>query len=112
MDKGIGNLDSLYREVIMDHYKNPSNFGPLANPSVEAESFNPLCGDRVKVSLKLGPKNTVTNCNFEGEGCAICMASASIMTEEVLGKNVEAAKLSIQNFRGLMAGKVNEESVD
>ncbi|MCO5144051.1 MAG: SUF system NifU family Fe-S cluster assembly protein [Oligoflexia bacterium] len=104
MDKGIGGLDALYREVIMEHHRYPRNKEVLADADFKLEGFNPLCGDRIELFVKLDG-GTIKNCCFEGEGCSICMASASMMTEEVLGKSKEEACAYIESFRMAMKGE-------
>ena len=106
-------LDNLYKDVILDHHKDPRNFGPLAGAQVVREGFNPLCGDRVSVSVKLDPTGSrIDGCGFQGQGCSICLASASIMTEEVSGRTVREAKEKIREFRDLMLGKRRPEEFE
>lgn len=103
IDRGVGGLDALYREVILDHHRSPRNFGVL-NGIKPIEGFNPLCGDRIEIYAKVeGGK--LAQCNFAGEGCSICMASASMMTEELLGKSVEDTKMFIEAFRKSLKGE-------
>ena len=97
-------LRSLYQEVILDHYKRPRNFGPLAGADHSAEGYNPLCGDQVKVSVRL-EGDRVADARFEGAGCAISTASASLMTEAVKGKTLAEAEALFQRFHGLVSGK-------
>ena len=97
-------LRQLYQEVILDHYKKPRNFGPLQDADHSAEGYNPLCGDQVKVSVRL-EDGKVADAHFEGAGCAISTASASLMTEAVKGKTVEEAEELFQRFHGLVSGK-------
>jgi nitrogen fixation NifU-like protein len=78
-------LTDLYRDVILDHNRRPRNFGPLDEANALAEGFNPLCGDRLTVRLNLAD-GRIENIRFEGQGCAISTASASLMTEAVKGK--------------------------
>ena len=78
-------LTDLYRDVILDHNRRPRNFGPLEHANALAEGFNPLCGDRLTVRLNLAD-DRIENIRFEGQGCAISTASASLMTEAVKGK--------------------------
>ena len=75
----------IYREIILDHYKHPRNFGSLANPDVKIEEGNVTCGDRIVMEIKLNKKKEIEDIRFSGEGCAISMASASMLTEVVLG---------------------------
>lgn len=82
-------MDDLYRENILDHYKQPRNFSPpapeLEGHDLEFEDFNPLCGDELKVQIKVGEDDRVTEVRFSGHGCAISQASASMVSEEVIG---------------------------
>jgi nitrogen fixation NifU-like protein len=78
-------LTDLYRDVILDHNRRPRNFGPLEQANALAEGFNPLCGDRLTLRLNLAD-DRIENIRFEGQGCAISTASASLMTEAVKGK--------------------------
>ena len=99
----FNNLDTLYRQVIMDHYKNPRNKGTLDN-GLTLEMNNPTCGDRIQLHFII-EEGTVTDAKFEGEGCSISLASASMMTQVVKGKSVEEAlKLSLY-FSNMMLGK-------
>jgi nitrogen fixation NifU-like protein len=82
-------MDDLYREEILQHYKRPRNWGPMEDPDLEAEDHNPLCGDQLKVMLKLGADNTIEEIRFDGHGCAISQASASMASEEVKGMKVD-----------------------
>jgi nitrogen fixation NifU-like protein len=83
-------LTDLYRDVILDHNRKPRNFGPLEQANALAEGFNPLCGDRLTVRLNLAD-DRIENIRFEGQGCAISTASASLMTEAVKGKTRDEA---------------------
>jgi nitrogen fixation protein NifU and related proteins len=96
----------LYQEVILDHNKKPRNYGALAEPSHKAEGLNPLCGDHIWVSLRLQGE-LVESIRFEGDGCAICKASASMMTTTVKGKSVEYAERLVQEFRDMATGKLD-----
>ncbi|HWH93808.1 MAG TPA: iron-sulfur cluster assembly scaffold protein [Baekduia sp.] len=82
-------MDDLYREEILQHYKRPHNWGPMEAPDLEAEDHNPLCGDQLKVMLKVGDDGRVSEVRFEGHGCAISQASASMASDEVVGMPVE-----------------------
>ncbi len=81
----FNNLDTLYRQVIMDHYKNPRNRGSLDNGSVTIDMNNPTCGDRIELHLQIDD-GIVQDAKFEGEGCSISMSSASMMTQAIKGK--------------------------
>ena len=87
-------MDDFYRDYILDHYRNPRNFGSLERADVEAEDLNPLCGDQIRMELKLDD-GVVSDVRFSGKGCAISQASASMLTEKVKGMKLEdVAKLS------------------
>ena len=81
-------MDDLYREQILEHYKQPHNWGELDDADLEFEDFNPLCGDELKVQLKVGEDQTITDVRFSGHGCAISQASASMASDEVIGMPV------------------------
>ncbi len=81
-------MDDLYRENILEHYKQPRNFGELENPDLEFEDNNPLCGDELKVQLKVDDDGRIADVRFSGHGCAISQASASMASDEVIGMPV------------------------
>ena len=101
------NLKDLYQEIILDHGKNPRNLGRTENFNKDAKGFNPLCGDRVHVYLKLNENKKVEDISFEGQGCAISMASASIMTDLIKGKEEKEAKEIISDFLDMIKEKEN-----
>ena len=82
-------MDDLYRQNILDHYKQPRNFGELPEADLEFEDNNPLCGDELKVQLAVGDDGRITDVRFSGHGCAISQASASMASEEVVGMPVD-----------------------
>jgi nitrogen fixation NifU-like protein len=82
-------MDHLYREEILQHYKRPHNWGPMDAPDLEAADHNPLCGDQLKVMLKVGDDGRVAAVRFEGHGCAISQAAASMASDEVKGMPVD-----------------------
>jgi len=82
-------MDDLYRENILQHYKNPSNWGELESPDLEFFDSNPLCGDELRVQLHTDADGTITEVRFSGHGCAISQASASMASEEIVGMKVE-----------------------
>ena len=82
-------MDDLYREEILSHYKRPRNWGPLEGADLEFEDTNPLCGDELKVMFKVDADKRVTDVRFDGHGCAISQASASMASEELVGKTVD-----------------------
>ena len=85
-------MEDLYRENILDHYQNPRNYGTLNDPDISYEDDNPLCGDVIRIDIKLDDENRISQVAFSGEGCAISQASASMLTEEVLGKSLDEVK--------------------
>jgi nitrogen fixation NifU-like protein len=84
-------MDDMYREQILEHSKYPHNFGSLESPSVSHEELNPLCGDKVRLDLQIAD-GVITDVRFSGRGCAISQASASLLTDELIGMPVESAK--------------------
>ena len=96
-------LSDLYQEVILDHNKTPRNFGPLEGADRHADGHNPLCGDQLRVYLALDG-DTVSDVHFEGSGCAISKASASLMTEAVKGKSKSEVETMFKAFHDLMTG--------
>ena len=96
------NLKELYQELILEHGKNPRNLGKTENFNKDAKGNNPLCGDNVHVYLKLNNQRKVEDISFEGSGCAISMASASIMTDLIKGKSDNEAKEIIEDFLGMI----------
>ena len=96
------NLKELYQDIILEHGKSPRNFGKCNGYNHEAKGHNPLCGDQVQVYLKLNEKKNVEEVTFEGSGCAISMASTSIMTELVKGKSFDIAKKIIDEFLNMV----------
>jgi nitrogen fixation NifU-like protein len=97
-------LRDLYQEVIFDHNRTPRNFHKLAGANRQAEGFNPLCGDQLTVYLKVDDRGVIEDVSFEGRGCAISTASASIMTETLKGKTVQQADALFANFHRLVTG--------
>ena len=99
------NLKELYQEIILEHGKNPRNLRKTEGFNKDAKGNNPLCGDNVHVYLKLNGQKIVEDASFEGSGCAISMASASIMTDLIKGKNEHEAKDIIEDFLGMIKEK-------
>ena len=95
-------LKQLYQDIILEHGKSPRNFGKCDGYNHVAKGHNPLCGDQVQVYLKLNDKKKVENLTFEGSGCAISMASTSIMTELVKGKSIDSSKNIISAFLNMI----------
>jgi len=96
-------LDDLYQELILDHYRRPRNRGRLEDASGRAEGYNPLCGDRVTVFVKLDG-DVVRDVKFEASGCAISTAAASLMSEAVRGKSLAEARALFRKFHGMVTG--------
>jgi len=98
-------LKELYQEIILDHGKNPRNKGKCNGYSHNAQAHNPLCGDKVHVYLKLDSEKKVVDMSFEGEGCAISLASASILTETLKGKDLSFTKKVTEDFLNMVTNK-------
>jgi len=105
-------LKELYKDIILEHGKSPRNFGKCEKHTHEAKGHNPLCGDQVQIYLKLNNKKKVENLTFEGSGCAISIASTSIMTELVKGKTIEVAKKIIIHFLDMIKNTPEIKSKD
>ena len=99
------NLKELYQEIILDHGKNPRNLRKTDNFNKDAKGHNPLCGDKVHIYLKLDENKKVEDISFEGEGCAISMASASIMTDLIKGKKENEVKEIVSDFLKMIKEK-------
>jgi nitrogen fixation NifU-like protein len=101
-------LEDLYREIILDHYRNPRNRGELESPpAVRAEGFNPLCGDEVVVYVNVG-NGVVSDLKISGQGCSISQSSASMMSAAVKGKTLVQARSTIRAFRAMMSVHVQQ----
>tara|TARA_B100000945_G_scaffold40128_1_gene26969 strand:+ start:180 stop:653 length:474 start_codon:yes stop_codon:yes gene_type:complete len=99
------NLKELYQEIILDHGKNPRNLRSIDNFNKDAKGHNPLCGDKVHIYLKLNNKKKIEDISFEGSGCAISMASASIMTDLFKGKEEKEVKEIVDDFLDMIKEK-------
>ena len=95
-------LKELYQEIILDHGKNPRNFGKCKDFTSDAKGHNPLCGDKVHIYAQLNKDKKILNLSFEGEGCAISLASASILTDILKGKDFNVAKKILENFINML----------
>lgn len=96
-------MDDMYRELIIDHYKNPRHHGSLDPADVSYEDDNPLCGDRLRIDLRINGDNQVVEAAFSGQGCAISQASASMLMEEIQGQALdEIKKLSKDDVLGML----------
>ena len=100
----MGNLDELYKEVILDHYRSPRNKGRLDPHDVSLERNNPLCGDEIELFVRYDG-DTIEGIAFEGKGCSISQASASMMTEKVQGLSVKDATSLAESIKSMMAGE-------
>ncbi|MFJ7971613.1 Fe-S cluster assembly sulfur transfer protein SufU [Psychrobacillus sp. NPDC096389] len=105
------NLDQLYRQVIMDHYKNPRNKGSIEDGALTIDMNNPTCGDRIHLTLQV-EDGVVQNAKFDGEGCSISMSSASMMTQAIKGKKIDEALQLSHIFSDMMLGKEYDDSID
>ena len=111
-------LRELYQEIILDHGRHPRHFGQLETANREADGHNPLCGDKVRVYLKLSDNHLIEDVMFDGRGCAISIASASMMTELLSGKTVDEGKRLMNAFLDMVKGEeasfegVDEDDLD
>lgn len=108
----LDDLRELYQEVILDHGKSPRNFRDVEDATSHAHGANPLCGDQLVVYLKLGDGERIEDVSFVGKGCAISVASASMMTEMVMGKTVNEAKDMFRRFHEMCTGDDSGSDVD
>ncbi len=97
-------LDDLYREIILDHYAHPRNRGRLPDADISVEGANPLCGDELSIFVRL-EDGVITDVRFEGRGCSISQASASMMTGEMRGKTLAEARDLVESFKAMMHGQ-------
>jgi nitrogen fixation NifU-like protein len=105
----MSELSELYQQVILDHNKKPRNFHKLENANRTAEGYNPLCGDQLNVYVEL-ENEQIKDIGFEGSGCAISKASASMMTQSVKGKSKPEAEQLFDEFHRMATGELDEES--
>ena len=99
----MNDLDTLYQEVVLDHKRHPHHFGPLPGANREAKGYNPLCGDAITLRLRESA-GRIEDVAFEGEGCAICVASASMLTDAVLGRSLGEARHTMQATQRMLSG--------
>ena len=104
----MSELDELYQEVILDHNKSPRNFRAMDHANRKAEGYNPLCGDHVTVFVQL-ENGVIQDISFQGSGCAISKASASLMTAELKGKNESAAQTLFENVHKMLTGDASDD---
>ena len=107
----MSDLRELYQEVILDHSRRPKNVGVLPGADHTAEGYNPLCGDRLSVSLKMDG-DVITDVRFQGSGCAISRASASLMTDSVKGKSVPEMQRLFEQFHQMVTGEADPPPID
>ena len=101
-------MSSIYSEIILDYYRHPRNKGQLENPQVHAKDSNPLCGDVIEIQMILNGDDTVKDVKYNGQGCAISQASASMLTELVKGKSLdEVRKISKEDILSLIGGELS-----
>jgi nitrogen fixation NifU-like protein len=91
-ENGTDRRQKLYSDTLLDHFRNPRNYGSLPSPDTAYEEFNPLCGDRIRIELRISD-NHIAEARFVGDGCAICIAAASLLTELVLGVEIAPGAL-------------------
>jgi nitrogen fixation NifU-like protein len=104
-------LEDLYREIILDHYRNPRNRGELDSPPAErAEGFNPLCGDEIVIYFDVDADGTITDIKITGQGCSISQSSASMMSAAVKGKTLDEVRDLTRAFKAMMS--IHESSLD
>jgi len=107
----MADMRNLYQEVILDHNRKPRNYGALADADRTAHGHNPLCGDHYTLYIKLSADGgTIERVGFDGEGCAISKAAASLMTTRIKGKPIDQALALVDQFRNLVTGKLDPET--
>jgi len=106
----MSRANELYQQVILDHNKNPRNFRVLPDATNVCEGHNPLCGDHITVYLKLGPGDSMEEAAFQGSGCAISKASASMMTTFVKGKKLDVVRQAFGEFHAMVKGEMDPQS--
>jgi nitrogen fixation protein NifU and related proteins len=107
----MSDFSDLYQDLILDHQKNPRNFGELAGANHHADGFNPLCGDKISLGLKVNGEGLIEDLKFKGSGCAISKASASMMTVALKGKKIAEAEKMFNEFHDMVMGKDNIKPV-
>lgn len=103
------NLRNLYQEVILDHNKKPRNFGEVEGANKHAHGDNPLCGDKYDITVLVDDEGIIQDVAFQGEGCAISKAAASMMTQHIKGESVEYAETLVEEFRNMLTGELDPE---
>ncbi|MFZ0389366.1 MAG: SUF system NifU family Fe-S cluster assembly protein [Calditrichia bacterium] len=105
-------FNDLYQEIILDHYKSPRNFGEGKPYCTSVELDNPVCGDHIKLTIEVNDEGIIEDAKFSGSGCAISVASASMMTEAIKGKSLEKVKQIIAEVLGVMRGEQDSEILE
>ncbi len=108
----MSDFSDLYQDLILDHQKTPRNFGDLADANHHADGFNPLCGDKITLDLKVNPEGVIEDVKFKGSGCAISKASASMMTVALKGKRTAEAEKIFTQFHDMVMGKEGAKTTD
>lgn len=112
IDRGAtGAENALYQELVLEHKRKPRHFGHLTAPTGSARGHNPQCGDDLQVEVQV-EGNRLRDIAFTGQGCAICIASASMMSEALIGRDIEAAQQLQQRFRAVLTGETTPEAAD
>ena len=105
-------FEEMYQDVILNHSRKPRNFGPLADATVTVSGDNPTCGDEIALSVKFNPQHDcLEGVGFTGQGCSICLASASMMTQKIKGKSTAEAATLWDEFQGMITGKTDENAL-
>jgi nitrogen fixation NifU-like protein len=104
----MSDFRDLYQDLILDHQKNPRNYGELPGANHRADGYNPLCGDKFTLFLNLDDQGTIQDIHFKGSGCAISKASASLMTVALKGKNTAEAEKMFRDFHDMVTGKTEK----
>ncbi|MEA2010177.1 MAG: SUF system NifU family Fe-S cluster assembly protein [Actinomycetota bacterium] len=107
----MSSLDELYRQVILDHYRNPRRRGSLTGPHVHAEGMNPSCGDEFSLDLKI-EDGVITDAAIQGQGCSISQASGSMMTDVIVGKTIDEARQTTATFKLMMGIEEGDDPLD
>lgn len=107
----MSSLDELYRQVILDHYRNPRRRGSLSGPHIHAEGMNPSCGDEFSLDLRID-EGVITDAAIQGQGCSISQASGSMMTDVIVGKTIDEAREVTATFKLMMGIEEGEDPLD
>ena len=108
----MSDFSDLYQDLILDHQKNPRNFGDIPGANHHADGFNPLCGDKIALDLKVNGQGVIEDVKFKGSGCAISKASASLMTVALKGKKADEAEKMFHQFHDMVMGKEGAKTTE